>query len=154
MDDTDADRWAWALNDANFNVTTVLTMQFDPEQYFGVAERYSYTPYGELTVLEPDFTPDADNTSDYNWHNTFQGLRKDEVTGEYQARNRNLNSSTGTWNRRDDYLYFDSCDLYATFLAAPNANTDPTGTTTYKFSGRGYRSSVPTWAFSARHNRY
>ena len=87
------DNTLYAPNDANFNVTALLTP--DQEGSDMVVERYSYTPYGERTVLDSDFTPDADNASDYNWHNTFQGLRKDEVTGEYQARNRNLNSIRG-----------------------------------------------------------
>ena len=92
--------------DANFNVTALVN-DSGP-----IVERYSYTPNGDQTVLDSDFTPDADNTSDYTWHNTFQGLRKDEVTGEYQARNRNLNSSTGMWTQRDPAGYVDGASLY------------------------------------------
>ncbi len=38
------------LQDANFNVTAVV------DNSGAVKERYAYTPYGEVTVLNPDFS--------------------------------------------------------------------------------------------------
>jgi YD repeat-containing protein len=51
---TDADETHYALHDANFNVTALINRSGT------VIERYEYTPYGELTVLDADFTDDSD----------------------------------------------------------------------------------------------
>ena len=40
-------------HDANFNVTAVVNASGT------VLERYAYTPYGELTVLDANFAPEA-----------------------------------------------------------------------------------------------
>ena len=53
-----------------------------------VVERYLYTPYGEVTVLDSDFSSDADGDSDY--HNTTLYTRRtfDPAIGLYCYRHR------------------------------------------------------------------
>jgi len=46
------------LHDANYNVTALV------EDDATVVERYAYTPYGAVTVLDADFSADNDNKSD------------------------------------------------------------------------------------------
>ena len=67
-------------HDANFNVTAVLETDGD------VLERYHYTPYGTLVVLDSDFTADidgGDGKSDIANPYTFTGRRFDDETGLY-----------------------------------------------------------------------
>jgi len=55
MRDTDSHVY---LHDANYNVTALL------EDDAKVVERYAYTPYGEVAVLDADFSADGDEKSD------------------------------------------------------------------------------------------
>ena len=78
----------FAQHDANFNVTALTSTSGT------VLERYEYSPYGTVTVLNPDGTVRGDGTiasSDYGVLNLFQGMRFDPVTGLYDTPNRELN---------------------------------------------------------------
>ena len=55
--------------DANFNITAAIK-----DSSNAVVERYHYSPYGEVTVLDADFSEDADNKSDIG--NMFQATRQ------------------------------------------------------------------------------
>ena len=46
-----------------------------------VVERFIYDAYGKVTVLDPAFTADADNTSDYAWTHLYTGRPLDPETG-------------------------------------------------------------------------
>jgi YD repeat-containing protein len=50
----------YALSDANYNVTAVIEPDGD------VVERYVYDAYGNVTVLNPDFTVKTAGTA-YAW---------------------------------------------------------------------------------------
>ena len=63
------------LHDANFNVTSVMNASGT------VVERYIYTPYGEPTVLDADFSPDPNGVSDIDNEYLYTGRRLDPETG-------------------------------------------------------------------------
>ncbi|MFW6169696.1 MAG: hypothetical protein ACODAD_04335, partial [Planctomycetota bacterium] len=65
------------LADANFNVTALMNTSGT------VVERYLYTPYGEVTVLDGDFSSDADGKSDYNNTTLYTGRTFDPAIGLY-----------------------------------------------------------------------
>jgi hypothetical protein len=54
-----------------------------------------YTPYGERTVLNPNWSEDADGESDYAFVHGHQGLRHDPETGLIENRNRMRHVSLG-----------------------------------------------------------
>ena len=74
------------LTDANYNVTAMLdaTSSASP----AVVERYNYTPYGVVTVLDASFADDADNKSDIDNEYLYTGRRRDPETGLQLNRNR------------------------------------------------------------------
>ena len=53
-----------------------------------VVERYLYTPYGEVTVLDSDFSSDADGQSDYSNTTLYTGRTFDPAIGLYYYRHR------------------------------------------------------------------
>jgi hypothetical protein len=67
------------LNDANFNVVALANTSG------AVIERYAYSPYGEINILDDDYDPDSDGASDVGNELLFQGLRFDPYTGPDQA---------------------------------------------------------------------
>ena len=83
------------LQDANFNVTAVVDDQGT------VVERYAYTPYGEVTILESNFTADPDNKSDIANEYLYTGRRLDPETGLQINRYRYYHSGLGRWVNRD-----------------------------------------------------
>jgi RHS repeat-associated protein len=114
----------FAQHDANFDVTSLTNASGT------VVERYEYSPYGTVTVLNPDGTVRGDGTiasSEYGVLNLFQGMRFDSVTGLYETPNRDLNPATGTWLEADPAGYVDGSSLYQPFDSNPQANTDPAG---------------------------
>ena len=76
------DSRVYYLADANFNVTALV------DTAGNVVERYLYSPYGEVTVLDNDFSSDADGASDYNNTALYTGRTLDTPTGlmYYRAR--------------------------------------------------------------------
>ena len=77
------------LQDANFNVTSVT------DNTGAVVERYAYTPYGEATVLDADFSVDADGISDISNELLYTGRRLDPETGLQLNRIGSTTSSLG-----------------------------------------------------------
>ena len=86
-------------HDANFNVTCIVS---DSGSAF---ERFHYAPYGDLTVLDADFSDDADNSSDVSNSVTYTGRRHDSETGLYYYRNRFYHSLLGQFTSRDPIAY-------------------------------------------------
>ena len=120
----DADGIKYYLHDANFNVTAVT------DDAGTVKERYSYTPYGEVTVLYPNFSADADNKSDIDNEYLYTGRRLDPETGLQLNRNRFYASHLGRWVNRDplDYLFYDvDINVYAYVFNDPLTLLDPSG---------------------------
>lgn len=87
-----------------------------------VVERYSYTAYGERTVLGGF----SSTTSHIGFNHGFTGLR--DEGGLLFARNRYFSPELGRWISRDPAGYKDGYGLYAGYFA-PNG-VDPTGLAT------------------------
>lgn len=96
--DTDAngtlDERLWAVQDANWNVTSLVNGSG------AVVERYVYDSFGAVTVYDANWNVRSGGSS-YGWNYLFQGLRHDTTTGLYQARNRDLHPTLGRTLQRD-----------------------------------------------------
>jgi RHS repeat-associated protein/uncharacterized delta-60 repeat protein len=121
--------------DADYNVTSLTNSSG------GVVERYTYDPYGTVTVLNADGTVRGDGTitaSFYGWVYTFQGGRVDPVSGLVHFEYRDLNTGLGRWVEQDPDAYINGPDVYQLDLSSPTDYADPTGlivTKTKKSSG-------------------
>ncbi len=109
------------LQDANFNVTAVT------DNTGTVKERYAYTPYGEVTVLDADFSADSDNKSDISNEHLYTGRRLDPETGLQLNRNRFYAAGLGRWVNRDPIGYFAGYNLYRYVDSNPAKYLDPEG---------------------------
>jgi len=109
----------FAQQDANFNVTSIV------DTGGAVSVRIEYDPYGTPTYLKNDWT--AGGTLPGSWEPLFQGLRYDGASGKYDARNRELDPTLGTWMRPDPVGYVNGAELYGFALGNPLASTDPAG---------------------------
>jgi RHS repeat-associated protein len=120
-------------NDGNFNTTALIDANSGQ-----VVERYLYDPYGKVTVLngasgaekDPNVTewsPDADNKSDWDNEILFCGYWYDPETGLFHVRERYYDPITGTWKTRDRILYPDGMNLYAYCRGNPISQQDPWG---------------------------
>ena len=114
------DERLYALQDSYFNVTTITDADGD------AIERYHYTPYGDRTILDTDYTNDADGKSDYAWTNGHQGLAYDDESSLINNRNRVLHSQLGRFIQRDPLGYVDGASLY-TYYAILRGGVDPYG---------------------------
>jgi len=105
-------------NDGNFNTTALIDANSGQ-----VVERYQYDPYGKVTVLngasgaekDPsvnEWTPDADNKSDWDNDVLFCGYQYDPETGLYHVRERYLNWLLGRWMTTDPIVHGDGMNWY------------------------------------------
>jgi RHS repeat-associated protein len=85
----------YSLYDANFNVTTIVNSGGT------VQERYSYTPYGEVTILDANFATDSDGLSDIGQTHLYTGRERDPETGLQLNRSRWYAAWMGRWVSRD-----------------------------------------------------
>ncbi|MCA9232782.1 MAG: RHS repeat-associated core domain-containing protein, partial [Planctomycetales bacterium] len=110
------------LQDANYNVTAVT------DDGGTVVERYAYTPYGEATVLDADFSADADGVSDIANEYLYTGRRRDPETGLQLNRNRFYHQQLGRWVNRDPIGYEGSpWNLYEYVGSRATIELDPSG---------------------------
>jgi RHS repeat-associated protein len=93
-----------------------------------VQERYRYSPYGAVTVLDADFSVDADGKSDIGNSVTYTGRQLDAETGLYYYRNRHYHAQLGGFISRDpiDYTAGDP-NLYRYVASNPVSRIDPYG---------------------------
>lgn len=102
----------YARQDANFNVTSTITLGGSKDGngvLTGSVERYEYTPYGVRTVLNPDFssktggsTLSGNGGAGFNYG--FQGGRVDATigaSGMYNFRHRWYDPTQGRWTQED-----------------------------------------------------
>jgi len=120
--DGTADDTLYYCNDANMNVTALVNASDG-----SVAERYEYDPYGNLTVLNPDWSADAGNASDYDNEMLYAGYRHDPESALCQVRNRYYHTALGRWVSRDPAGYLNILSLYQYCLANPIARVDASG---------------------------
>ena len=94
---------------------------------WGVVQRYVYSPYGNLIVLNPDFTVAASGTAPMV-NSLYQGMSQDPVTRLYYERARWYSPSLGTWISQDPAGYINGADTYQFVGSGPVGNTDGSGT--------------------------
>lgn len=120
--DGDLDERLYALSDANYNVTAAI------DENGTVAERYLYDAYGNVTILDPGFTLDADNASDYAWQYLYTGRQLDTESGLMYYRNRYYHPGLGRFVSRDPVGYaFGDMSLYRYVSCNPARWLDPLG---------------------------
>jgi RHS repeat-associated protein len=109
--------------DANFNVTGLT------DSSGTVVERYHYTPYGQLTVLDANFGTDLDGASDVANPVMYTGQRYDTKSGLYHFRNRYIHTQLGIFIGRDPTGYDGgSLNLSEYTLGNPLKHLDAYGT--------------------------
>ena len=110
------------VQDTNHNVVAIGSSSG------AVQERYRYAVYGELTVLDSDFTTDADGLSDLDNRITYTGRRFDGETGLLFCRNRYYDSPMGRFISRDAITYSGSeYNLYEYVKSSVFRFLDPFG---------------------------
>jgi len=110
----------YVQQDANYNVTALIGSSG------GVLERFTYDPYGSITVLTSAW---ATTTDSQNWVYYFQGGRYNSNIGLYYFQNRFYNPTTATWMQQDPTgtQYVDGANLYQFADSNPAVRTDPLG---------------------------
>jgi RHS repeat-associated protein len=112
----------YVQQDANWNVTALV------DGNGNVVERYVYDPYGQATVLAPDWSPQS--TSSFAWIYLYQGGRFDTATGLYDFRTREYLPTLGRWMQIDPIGFAGgTVDLYQMEGVNPTNATDPMGLT-------------------------
>ncbi|MCI0702284.1 MAG: RHS repeat-associated core domain-containing protein, partial [Planctomycetia bacterium] len=103
-----------------FNVTALVNTSGS------VVERYAYTPFGVVTVMNASWT--TIGSSAYAWAYLHQGGRFDSTSGLYHFRNRDFSATLGRWTTMD-LIRYSAADnnLYRAVGNQPVALTDPTG---------------------------
>ena len=113
------------LQDANWNTTAVVGYNGTTGTW-DVTQRYVYSPYGTITVLNADWsTPPAGTQPTVS--NLYQGMTLDSVTGLYYARNRNYDPSLGRWINQDPAGYINGANTYQFVMGNPVNAVDPWG---------------------------
>ncbi len=112
--------------DANWDTTSIVGYDATTGTW-GVTQRYVYDSYGNVTVLNADWsTPPAGTNPIVN--NLYQGMTFDPVTGLYYERHRNYSPSLGTWTSQDPAGYINGANTYQFVMSNPVGNIDPKGT--------------------------
>ena len=113
---------------------------------WGVTQRYVYSPYGTITVLNADWStlPTGTQPLVNNLYQVPMAIGMDSVTGHYYARNRNYSPSLGTVSRQepksrlsagaapreinqDPAGYIDGANTYQFVMGNPVGKVDPWG---------------------------
>jgi len=97
-----------------------------------VAERYVYSTYGCVTVIDGDGNPVPPNSwgtphSVLDNPYLFTGRQLDEETGLYHYRARTYSCERGRFLQRDPLGYVDGMNLYEYAESRPTINRDPSG---------------------------
>jgi len=112
----------YVQQDANYNVTSVSNSSG------AIVERFRYTPYGQRTVLNDDFTVNTNpTTSDYSFDTGHQGLKHDAETGLIYNRARMLHPTLGRFTSRDPLVYVDGMSVYQLVVSNPVNHVDALG---------------------------
>ena len=115
------------LQNANWDTTAVVGFNSTTGTW-GVTQRYVYSPYGSMIVLNSDFsTPPAGTQPLVS--NLYQGMTLDVVTGLYDERFRNYSPSLGTWISQDPLSYVNGANTYQFVMGNPVGMVDPKGLT-------------------------
>ena len=113
------------LQDANWDTTAIVGCNSTTGTW-GVTQRYVYSPYGTITVLNADWSTPPTGTQPLV-DNLYQGVTLDSVAGLYYARNRNYSPSLGRWINQDPAGYINGANTYQFVVGNPVGNVDPIG---------------------------
>ncbi len=113
------------LQDANWDTTAVVGFKSTTGTW-GVTQRYVYSPYGSITLLNADWTTPPTGTQPIVT-NLYQGMTLDSVTGLYYSRFRNYSPSLGTWISQDPLSYVNGANTYQFVGSGPVGSVDPLG---------------------------
>jgi RHS repeat-associated protein len=110
----------FALQDVNYSTVALVNMSGT------VIERYSYDPFGNVTVMTASYG--SLSGSLYDWIYFFQGGRADTITGDFNFGVRNENPSLGTWMSTDPTGFWgEDVNLYRAFGNNGIIHVDPNG---------------------------
>ncbi|MGC8561543.1 MAG: RHS repeat-associated core domain-containing protein, partial [Phycisphaerae bacterium] len=118
--------------DANWDTTAVVGYN-STSGTWNVVQRYTYSPYGTITILNADWSTPASGTQPIV-NNLYQGMTLDSVTGLYYERNRNYSPSLGTWISQDPAGYINGANTYQFVMSNPVGKVDIWG----DFSWQGW----------------
>jgi RHS repeat-associated protein len=140
----------YVLEDGNWNVTALVSTS-------GVVqERYVYDPYGQATILDPNWN--VRSNSSFAWVYLHQGGRYDTATGLYSFRNRDYSPVLGRWTELDPLTYQGgTANFYEYNGDQPPTAIDPTGLDFIALADRlvnapiyvGYHYSLEYWETDA-----
>lgn len=112
------------LSDGNYNVTAILGQVNGQWQ---VVERYDYTPWGVVTVLDGNAAARTVNVSQFGNTILYTGREYSFATGLYYYRARFYDPVLQRFVGRDPILYFGSDNLYSYCNDGPTRFVDPLG---------------------------
>ncbi|MGC8559284.1 MAG: RHS repeat-associated core domain-containing protein [Phycisphaerae bacterium] len=115
--------------DADWNTTAVIGYD-STTQTWGVVQRYVYSPYGSITVLNSDWSTPAAGTQPLV-NNLYQGMTLDAVTGLCYDRARDYLPSLGRWIEQDPAQFINGANTYQFVDSSPVGNVDASGLVTY-----------------------
>lgn len=113
------------LADANYNVTGLIKYVSGSGDWEAV-ERYTYTPYGEVTYRSADTWADVGSSANANT-TLYTGRELDPLTELYYYRARYYDAKLERFVGRDPVQYKANINLYRYVRNNPLIRTDPTG---------------------------
>jgi RHS repeat-associated protein len=137
--DPDLEERLYYTTDANMNVTALVDTSGT------VQERYTYDPYGKVTLRDGSWNLLTWNQSKQN-EVLYCGYRFDSETGLYHVRHRYFHPPLGRWLSRDPIGYADGMGLYLYGAPSSLAKPDSTGLTAMdawdKLRGRSLKKAI------------
>jgi len=119
-DDSGLEERLYSLQDPNWNVVAIGEPDGD------IAERYTYTAYGQPEFRAPTFA--GRQSSDCGWDYLCTGREYDAETGLYYYRARYYHPELGRFIGRDPIEYEGGSNLYEFVNDSPLTTVDPYGT--------------------------
>ena len=120
-----ADSRLYFLQDADWNTAAVVG--YDPTSgTWNVVQRYVYDSYGNITILNADWSATPSGTQAMV-NSLYQGMLYDPITGLYYGRARWYSASLGRWTSQDPAGYVDGANTYQFEVSDPVGGVDPPG---------------------------
>jgi RHS repeat-associated protein len=118
----------YALQDGNWNTTALIAASGVPGKAAGdLIQRMVYNPYGEVFLLNPDWTEQL-GTPLVPWQHLFQGLKFTEATGLGYVRNRDYSPTLGRFIMLDPIGFSAGDNNWYRFVGnGPAGRVDPSG---------------------------
>ena len=149
-DCTDAgDERLYYCNGANMSVFALVDDAGD------VQERYTYTPYGQPTIHDNDWSDTLTWANSKHNEILYSGYRYDGETGLYHVRFRMYHPTLGRWGQKDKEGYIEGMSMREYVIGNPLGRVDPVGAASRATGAVGSRSNpitssmVEQWASNA-----